>query len=350
MSISYLSDYLVKFLFIHSKTRLFIEIAGKNDIDAKKLSAAKEIYTIHIQSKLGLGFIASYLPWTKAFQARKELFFSVLEMHKSIQNMGYEPSMKELISLTPVYFLRSFPKLLKVIYKDSRISRLKGDNFLSLVSYLPLISDVIHKDGSLKPHWAKNIVHSLLNPFRLVSSALKFMHHLNDAVLELGASNEGTPSFFRQFFKIIPMLAFSPLRFTVTVMEASFDVVLEWMDTVFLDPLRFFSDVVEQLIFAHNLEMIYEPTAVFEYVEEKKQAKSKEQEESQYNVKSSEGYTFKSGDYTLKLVTEEEKFQFKTLRAGYDPTLFHSNKESQTSLDIVLVNESISNVSSRSSL
>ncbi|MBA3535585.1 MAG: hypothetical protein H0T84_03085 [Tatlockia sp.] len=286
--LNYYLDYPIKFLFLNSKGKALISCAQnmfKNDEFSDFIihgpTNSKEIYDKLIRRYFGFGFLMSFIPGTEAFTARTEYFLSLLKLHEKIEKYLDEQNLKSHspyfhlknahpIVLSPLYFLNNFIKIYyeildeDEIHIDKLISNRKR-NFNELISYLPIVSDIFSYNGELKElrtiqNWHKNIIHSLINPVRVISSLLRFLHLSINRIFEIGDKDLYESSISRRLLKLFSAFIFVPLRLVASLIQSSVDLVLNTIDLLLLEPIRFFYEAVEQYLDFKDEEFIYIPT------------------------------------------------------------------------------------------
>ncbi|MBA3535855.1 MAG: hypothetical protein H0T84_04490 [Tatlockia sp.] len=314
--INYYLDYLIKFLFINSKGNLFMhteeaELFGRYS----DVHFPKKIYDHQIRRYFGLGFLASFIPGTEAFSARMDYLSSLLESHKIIENRlsRYNDSFYyHLIKLTPLYFLKDFLKYYEIAHKSIKnINKIRKSNLSELLPELPIMSDILVKNDYRKGHstradWYIHLGHSLLNPFRMLSSLLLFLHNSVDAILESGESYTfSNPTVHLMVFKAMSAIIFVPLRLLVGVMEATVDLGLSILDSLFLDPIRFGYEVISQHLETKSMEYLYVPYEECDGIRK-----------IEFWLRNPVPHTTATSlvagtkNYILKIVTEEEKNKY----------------------------------------
>ncbi|MBA3537816.1 MAG: hypothetical protein H0T84_14605 [Tatlockia sp.] len=259
-NVLYKLDYLFKFLFINSKGKALINSAhlinnGKHRpvllnyynpiVDAED---AKSIYEVQIRRYLGLGFLFSFIPGTEAFTARTEYFGSLLSLHNYIKvdgaaNNSDQPYL-HYIRLTPLYFLDNFV---------GEIYTIPPFNERSSLSDLPFNIDHLKQVD-----WYKTLGHTLLNPIKIVSFLLR-LFHCSLVALVFSVLNYCV---LAEALRWTTQMLFLPLHVVVAIAEASVDLVLNCLDTLLLDPLRFVHEIAKQFLFLQNKshEFVYIPS------------------------------------------------------------------------------------------
>ncbi len=244
---------------------------GHNNSPTSNAIKAKAIYDKQIKRYLGFGFLASFIPGTEAFLARTDYFLSLLEIHRKIENQleGGEFYAKHFhtIGLTPLYFLSTFVAKFYEITATAKTNILvnRKDTLGDLGSYLPIVSDIVWYSSRrgetihIQENWYKHLFSSLLNPIKLVSSALRFLHRSVDTFYELGTETRTESSLPRLLLKGISALFFIPIRLLVSLIEKTVDLGLSVLETLFIEPLRFGYEVVEQLLETWDKEYVYTP-------------------------------------------------------------------------------------------
>lgn len=275
MSLNYYLDMPIKFLFVNSKGKCLIDALTLTSpgteghlMGLRKLLNAQQNYEVLTRRYMGLGFFASFIPGTNAFAARMDYVREQLEVHKAIQEIlnGHEFPFHGAIqlSLTPFYFLENFAENYCSITDTAlnNIVKIRKDSLLKLVSYFPIASDFIQVNSgsiTLKKDWYENLGHTLVNPLRIISSLLRFLHRTVDAIFEIGAENGTESSLGRKFFKGLSAFLFLPVRLLVGVVEAAVDFVLDTLHTLLIEPWSFAYETGKQLVTTWSKELLYIP-------------------------------------------------------------------------------------------
>jgi hypothetical protein len=182
-------DYIFQFLFINSKGKALIDSVhlmkrGKNrpytlgnfdpPVEAEK---AKSIYELQIRRYFGLGFLFSFIPGTEAFTARTEYFSSLRTLHLYI-DYGVSRSdhrFLHYLRLTPLYFLDNFIWKIYAIPFIDDVRHPERRTFHEASYELPILSDLLQSQKENRQEkWYKYLVHTLVNPIRILSSLLRF--------------------------------------------------------------------------------------------------------------------------------------------------------------------------------
>ncbi|MBA3537818.1 MAG: hypothetical protein H0T84_14615 [Tatlockia sp.] len=253
----YYLDYVFKFLFINSKGKALLTSAKLIQLDedfhadgffmpSVTAENAKSIYDQQIRRYFGLGFLSSFIPGTEAFIARTEYFSSLLKLHKNIRKNASDSDLPLLhyTNLSPFYFLNNYVLRLYGIpwRKDGRDPPKR--TFAEALLELPLVSDWQQSKKYNQPEeWYKNLGHTLLNPLRILSSLLRFFHFSLDALIDLIKPYDHLA---RAGLRILSVVIFYPFHFLAAVAESTVDFVLNCLDTLLIDPLRFGYEVAQQ--------------------------------------------------------------------------------------------------------
>lgn len=375
--LNYYLDYPVKFFFINSKGNLLI--THSHDLDemsnlqsgerefsdehSRPTSLAKEARTIYnkqIRRYLGFGFVASFLPGTEAFMARKDYFSSLLQLHKKTEGDIESLRSKDHfltscpwhtnligIGLSPFFFLEGLLfEFYSIIYdirefKRHCIDDIRKDSFFELMTYLPIISDIAYaprglpdevKQKEIKLTWYKNLSLTFINPVRLVSSTLKFLHYTVYAIFELGADYndhkaQNKASLPRQILKGIAAAFFIPFRLLIGVVEKSVDLVWSAVNALLIEPFRFVYEAGKQLADTWPKKFLYLPNEEYKGIKSVSQALQQETIPAPEKKKSKS--KFQSEAYTLKIAlpAKEERYaNYNTFfKAHCNETMFTSN-------------------------
>ncbi|MBA3537856.1 MAG: hypothetical protein H0T84_14810, partial [Tatlockia sp.] len=181
------------------------------------------------------------------------------------------------IHLSPLYFL---------------------DNFILKIYDIP----PFYWSYTIKPEQNKWYMSKWLNPLKLISSTLMFLHFFFINCFNFIFSSE-TP---REVFKWVIQLLFFPLHLIAAIAEFSIDLVLISFDSLVLDPIRFIYEAVEEFI--NPADYLYVPSE--EYKGVRNISLERNEERFHNSIIKSENYTLSYffNDKGKKTYLEESKF------------------------------------------
>lgn len=215
------------------------------------LHRSKEAFDYFCQQYGGLGFIASFLPWTQAFKARMLLSDEVDRFSKHVRERlmaGSLELMSEKMSLYgPILgSILSMPFKLTheitsgpFIYFDEN----KKKPFLKLLSLFPIVKD-IKKDIKKNEH-GSNLIHTLCNPVRILEDFLFFLNQLANRVIETGSEQNSKPGLGRKFLKGAVGVLFTVINIPVKTVSAITDIPYQVLKNGVFEPLKFLATAWE---------------------------------------------------------------------------------------------------------
>ncbi len=161
------------------------------------------------------------------------------------------------ITLSPLYFLNKYIKKYEDIFNTVARNKI---SLSELLSSFPIVSDIFRPDEvaflRVKDDWYKNLGHSLLNPIRLMSSLLRFLHF---CIVAIRPEN----LWFKIYLLGIESIFIIPIRTFISSIECIVDLALDLLDTLLLDSVRFIYEAVEQYLDFKDEEFVYIPSVEY---------------------------------------------------------------------------------------
>ncbi len=224
-----------------------------------QLFMTKNAYEFYVQRSFGLGIIASLIPGTKAFQLRKDVVVSSLELEsfifdklaKNKELMLFEKTI-HFLRTTPFFFLDQFFSKYSTVLRtaNNNIMFSRKEQFIRLLLRLPVLSDIFTAETLGEA--TLNIIHTVINPVRLITSLLTFIHRTIDTTFEIGSSRRGPSNGLRIGLKSLSALLFLPLRLLSSTIEGCVDTGLNFLKHITLSPIAFLYQSIKQTITTFN--------------------------------------------------------------------------------------------------
>ncbi|MBA3537321.1 MAG: hypothetical protein H0T84_12045 [Tatlockia sp.] len=278
-------DRILTFLFINTKakTRLFrgeynvTEFNDANLINVQELNYVKLIYEKQIKRYfLGLGFFLSFIPGTEAFIARKELYKNLITHPKSSAYEFLDPIVGTLFGTMSNYTW--------------------GRDFDFDEAFFKLI----HGTG------AKYWVHHPINIFQYLAGMLESLRHFFWNEYEFNNNPEALLTRFG--FGILLAIDFLLLVSVIFLLVIPTEFVLNMIDTLIFDPLRFIVEEIKQSYDYYDKEFLYVPSEEYNIVKMINNA---------LNIPAQENSTtISANQYTLEISSSEKKNQYTTCVNG----------------------------------
>lgn len=173
----------------------------------QRLQASYQLYQLYSRQYWGFGVLLQFFPGTNAKRAREQLIqdlepeVNAFEGKRSKRMMpDFENSFLNFLSIKFDHLVFDFIiHLSKIAYPDGRPL---GSIFLIT---MPLVKDVFSVDRKhnllIQSDALRNILHSILNPFRLIKDCLNFLRKGINLLLEFGARNHTELSIFQVLLK-----------------------------------------------------------------------------------------------------------------------------------------------------
>jgi hypothetical protein len=225
------------------------------------LKSSYELYNLCTKQYLGLGALLQWVPGTNANRARKQLSNDLEPQIKSLADrIGGRPAIREgelygrefygfkkYADLLPLYSYFNISFLFKLFedialgFNRSGMRINKKSPLIDIASTLPIISDIIWgSDGGkviFQEDPLKNILHSILNPFRLIDDALSFLHSFNYRVLDIGSDRGEESSLPRLLMKGLVGVIFGIIKLPIKILKHAIDLPLNILKSFIVDPI-----------------------------------------------------------------------------------------------------------------
>lgn len=215
-------------------------------LEKNKIEIARHIFNYQCRRFLGLGFFLSFVPRTNAYLARRALN---QELTKAIAAAQDDPFVKEysnfvkrmtlsVYSLAPfIHFLLLGPLWL-ALFRVSQLNyniwkNIKAPFSRIFLDALPIVSEL----DSDYP--GENLLHSLLNPARLVDALLCCIYLLLNRIVEIGSERNKKSNLLVTGLKLFLAFSFATIISPVTIIGEVLDIPYQILKHLVYQPLKF---------------------------------------------------------------------------------------------------------------
>lgn len=291
----------------------------------KGLIDSHEVYFLCTKQYLGLGILLQFIPGTNANKARTQFSEQLEPVIKSLRSeLKWEPnfyftaffmrkadraSLYSYFNFSPLYRLLSDivgqPSLsLQAIVQNSKMPLVKIFYSLPILRDIYFVnaeSDVsdfmdesILSQGNtelyncedldanqiiFRKNALTNVVHSLLNPFRIVDDLLKFLNKVAYKLLAISSEN---PSMFRIVIKGIVGLIFEVIRFPIKIAKHMIDLPLSILEVLIVDPVVHFFNSIQAAFLNWDNKVLVVTTRELQDTKELRRA-AKQRDDTSYS-------------------------------------------------------------------
>ncbi|TAL65080.1 MAG: hypothetical protein EPN84_02145 [Legionella sp.] len=262
------------FFAINSKGQTCIDVFTSDIANAEQIvepyilkhaRTAQKVYEIQIRRAFGLNFFLSFIPFTDAFKARIAYLQAIENLYPYINKKVNKVSRAEdyihRLTTTPFYFLREFfehyIELATDIEQSPKIIKQLSKN--QVVIKLPFLQDlfILQKDAfTLNKNWAWNLLHTLINPLRIVLDLFNFMHSGLEAFAEIGLNKQSDASLLSLVVKYPTMIIFIPVKLLITSMVALIDLIWTGLYHLTISPFHFLYEAIKQAVEHFNQDFV----------------------------------------------------------------------------------------------
>ncbi|MDP1602501.1 MAG: hypothetical protein Q8M03_04480 [Legionella sp.] len=220
------------------------------------LQKTYQTYKLSTKQYLGFGSLLQFIPGTNANNAREKLSNEL----KPVMNIMIEELAKRLAwfdgelilfktysYLYPLYSYLNIGPFFKflndVLYGFDKpgVEQNRNMPLIRLIFMLPILIDIFEFDASekirLQQNALTNIIHTVLNPVRLIDNVLVFLHQGINRILNIGSERYDYSSLLRILLKSIPALFFGFVKIPVKALKHTIDILLEVVKVLTIDPL-----------------------------------------------------------------------------------------------------------------
>lgn len=230
--------------------------------EAEAVRKAQDAYDFFCQQNGGLAYLASFIPGSEAFKARRLLSAAVDNLSGILIK---EISQKEEDSFTfarrPALSLSLRGPILGAIlslpfkaFADTHAEHVhkydknKKYPWGRIFSSFPIIADIAEEGSLRRRDKLTNLIHTLFNPVRLVEQSLEFLHKAVNRLIEMGATEtpdrKAGPG--RKFAKGLVAALFVIVSVPVKIVSAITDIPYQVVKNGVYEPLKFIATALKK--------------------------------------------------------------------------------------------------------
>jgi hypothetical protein len=292
------------------------------------LKNSYELYDLCTKQYLGLGSLLQFVPGTNANLVRKQLSNELEPAIKSLkESMARQPAIihyrfaggsefywfKKHSYLLPLYSYFNISPLFKLLddiadgFKRSGIETNEKLPLIRIAFTFPILKDIFFVDRErqivLRDNALKNILHSILNPIRIIDDALSFLHRSAYRLLDIGSDRNANSSLPRALLKGAVGLLFGIIKLPVKVLKHTIDLPLNIVKSLVIDPVAHFGNSIQEAYQNRDKKVLVATKKELQDVKELRRA-AKEREDTSYSKMT------KPTDYTKEYIgiTKEELY------------------------------------------
>ncbi|MDP1603224.1 MAG: hypothetical protein Q8M03_08165 [Legionella sp.] len=247
------------------------------------LDVINQVYELCTRQYLGFGALLQFLPGTNANRAREQLSNTLEPALQSFQSsysntppiinrsirlknrgeMEHQFAYREfywfkkhtlLLSLYSFLNFSPFFKALEDIAKGFKLPKSNINFKLPLIEdaiTFPILKDIFFVNGhnkkiSIRDNALGNLLHSVLNPVRIIDDTLNFLHVLTYRLIETGSAR-GNLSWPRAVTKGIAGLFFGVIKLPIKTLKHLIDLPLDAAKLLFISPIAHFASSIRNV-------------------------------------------------------------------------------------------------------
>lgn len=341
----------------------FIEAAEENsNFDTRHknltptLKSSYELYDLCTKQYLGLGSLLQFVPGTNANLARKQLSNDLEPAIKSLkESMACQPAIihypfgggsefywfKKHSYLLPLYSYFNISPLFKLLddiadgFKRSGIETNEKLPLIRIAFTFPILKDIFFVDRErqivLRDNALKNILHSILNPVRIIDDALSFLHRGAYRLLDIGSDRNANSSLPRVLIKGAVGLFFGIIKLPIKTLKHAIDLPLNIVNSLVIEPVVDVGNSIQEAYQHRDKKVLIATKKELQEVKELRRT-AKEREDTSYSKMT------KPTNYTKEYIgiTKEE--------------LYNENSDETTPERVVAIRASSEKITSTASL
>ncbi len=234
------------------------------------VEASLEAYDFFCQKYFGLGFVASFIPGTEAYQTRMILSGEVEQLSRLLTeklnteaNMGQGARERYRDRMTArwliVFLILDLPSRIRMdafVFWRREMHRYSNlESFKKLASYLPVLSSIydvgpIFGATSFYPYnlMIDQLINILCNPVQLVDHSLWFLLSALNRIIEIGSEKYQESGPIRKALKGFVGVVFSAIMLPVRTVSAITDIPYQVLKWVIYPSLQFLAASLKQMI------------------------------------------------------------------------------------------------------
>ena len=238
----------------------------------QQLQNSFNLYEFCSKQYFGLGSLLQFIPGTNARRARVQLSNELEPALQSLKkDFSYKPAsvgfgvrkefywFKKLSFQLPLYSYLNFGLIFSALdeiadgyVRIGMVINLKMP-LIRIAFNFPILRDIFFVDEDRKIQFRstpfKNLVHSLLNPARIVDNFLEFLHLSIFRILDIGSQRQANSSIPRILLKGLAGVIFGTLRLPVKIIKHTVDIPLSIVDTLIITPI---SHILSSIKYAYQ--------------------------------------------------------------------------------------------------
>ncbi len=233
------------------------------------VEASLEAYDLFCRKYFGLGFVASFIPGTAAYQARMILSDAIEQLsHLLVEKINTGTMKRENAREYYHYLMMLRGSIVFSILR--RLSEIRRDAFSPwrysmqfnrqeslkiLATYLPVFRYICHVHGfsghiSIRINWDRiaELIHTLCNPMRLVDDTLQFLLSVVYRIIEIGSVKDQESGPIRRELKHFAGVVFLAIKLPVAIVSTITDLPYQVLKHVIYAPLQFLALSLKQML------------------------------------------------------------------------------------------------------
>ena len=241
---------------------LFPETIAQKALDSSmwvgtdNVKASLKAFNFYCQKYLGLGYIASFIPGTEAFQIRRILSGEITQLSSIIEVLmvtstfdnypyGYlwrKELMLSLQGITGMALGLPLRMIMQIRVPYQLSLRNNQSSVKELISYFPLLNNIYYVsmgDAKLRSNIIANLIHTLCNPVRLIAGFLFFLNRVIDRVMEIGLETHAKPGIIRASLKRLVGIIFTAISIPIQIVMRVADIPYQILKNIIYAPLKF---------------------------------------------------------------------------------------------------------------
>lgn len=279
-----------------------------------ELKNSYEVYELCTRQYLGWGALLQFIPKTNANLARKQLskdlepcieilkeairqkpVVAKLKNYKSTEFYVFK-KYAHLFSLNSYFNLGFLFRLLDDIRGGFDFAKSEKGNSLSLpeiVLKFPILNDLELSEENQK-NALKNVLHSILNPARIIDDALEFLQQSIYGLLEIRQSRPNYDDHILPRIsvpKLIVSLVFGVIKLPVKVVKFAIDVPLSLADSIIVDPVVHIVNSIKDAFHNRNKKVLVVSDQELRDVKELRRAAKGREDINYSKITRNEDYT-----------------------------------------------------------
>ncbi|WP_347251935.1 hypothetical protein [Legionella sp.] len=279
---------------------------GGHSYFTAEIQNSYEIYEISTKQYLGFGALLQFFPGTKANLARRQLSNELDPAIQSLKEDFHKHSGQEFYwfrkysYLLPLDSYLNFGFLFKTLddiadgFMRSGIGVNEKPPLIRIALMLPILKDIfwVNSDSEvvLRENALKNILHSILNPVRIIDDFLNFLHQGAYRLLDIGSERSMHSSLTQVLAKEAVGLFFGLIKLPIKIVKHAIDFPLDVFNTLIISPIVHVTQSIQDTFKNRDKKTLIATVQELRNVKELRRA-AKEREGTSYSlITKPEGY------------------------------------------------------------